>query len=588
MTALTVCLVGLAILQYRWIGQISQAEQQRMQASLRTATFRFSRDFDATISHIYAALQMRRGRESGPLEDEYAGRWMDWTAASMDRMEVRSFYLAQVSARNSLDLSRLNRKTGAFEQVEWPVRFAALKARLETEVAADRPRNAMFADAVDREIPAVAAPIFHFAPPPPDSGPPRRGRFFRRPSIRGWAIAELDMDWIEKQLLPELVERYFAGAGGLDYQVGIVDPEHPERLVFSSDPKLTAGYFASADATVALFNLRPDLIIRQMERPGTRRGSNFAAERLRRREGAFPPPGGMRAGGWELRVRHVSGSLETAVANARHRNLAVSAASLLLLAATSLMLFLYTRRAQRLAELQIEFVAGVSHELRTPLSVICSAADNLADGLIAEAAHVRRYGAAIRKEGRRLSNMVDQILVFAATRAGRAKYNLQPVQVPEIIDRALDACGPDLRETGCEVEKSVSANLPSVMADPVSLMHCVRNLVSNAFHYGKDGRWIGVTAELGEAREGKEIRISVRDRGPGIESADLPHIFEPFYRGSKAVAAQMRGAGLGLSLVRRIIEAHAGAVTVTSVAGEGSCFTLHLPVGSIPPAVESK
>ncbi|MGH7485060.1 MAG: hypothetical protein ACREMY_05550, partial [bacterium] len=281
MVALAACLLGLAFLQYRWIGQLSQAEQQRMQTSLRTATFGFSRDFDSSISHVYAALQMRRGSESHPLEDEYAERWMDWMATSADRSMVRGFYLVQMPpgtdrlaprttqpdakifsnqrtrpALNALKLSYLNRQMGAFETIGWPARFAALKARMEAALQPDRPRGPAFASAVDPEIPAVVARLFHFAAPPPDTGAqPEPGRFFRRPSIDGWAIAELDLDWIQKQLLPELVERHFAGAGGLDYQVGIIEAAAPHRLIFSSDPKLTLAYFSSADATAGLFDV---------------------------------------------------------------------------------------------------------------------------------------------------------------------------------------------------------------------------------------------------------------------------------------------------------------------------------------------
>lgn len=588
MGLLAVCLIGLAFLQYRWIGQISQSEEQRMQNSLRLATAGFSRDFDSNITRLYSELQTRRDAAAGPVEDEYARRFMDWSATSADRGMVRAFYLIQRGRGATIQLSRLDSQKGTFEQIAWPIRFQALEGRLEAELKPDRPRTFSFSKAIDRDIPAVVAPIFR---PPPESRdgdePPPPGGFFRRPSISGWAMAELDLDWISRQLLPELVERHFAGAAGLDYQVGVVDADNPSRLIFRSDPKLTAAYFASADAVAGLFDVRPEfLLIRRMERTGPRRESRFGTERSRRRvfsAGLVPS-----SAAWQLRVRHVSGSLEAAVANARHRNLAVSFAGLLLVAATVVMLVLSARRAQRLAELQIEFVAGVSHELRTPLSVICSASDNLADGLIAEPTQVRRYGAVIRKEGRRLGNMVDQILAFAAARAGRQKYNFQRVRVPEIIDRALEACGPDLSDTGCEVEKSVPPDLPTVVADPISLMHCVRNLVSNAFHYGKEGRWIGVTAEVTAAPKGQELCISVRDRGPGIESTELPHIFEPFYRGSKAVAAQIRGAGLGLSLVRRIIEGHAGAVTVTSIVGQGSCFTLHLPLHPDTRAAASK
>ncbi|MEO7142504.1 MAG: HAMP domain-containing sensor histidine kinase [Bryobacteraceae bacterium] len=583
---LAVCLVGFAWLQYRWIGQLSQAEEQRMQASLRLATSGFSREFDSGITHVYAALQGRRGpdrKSSGATQSaDYAKRWMDWSASAADRNLVRNFYLAQTEPAGTLALERLNRDSGKFDPASWPPKFAKLRARLE----AGHSRAGMLPHTIAEEIPAVIAPTWRF--PSPDAPPPRPprpgdGGFFRRPVITGWAIAELDREWIGKTLLPGLVDRNFAGSTGLDYQVAVVDGGDPRRLIYASDSRLPASYFAIADATTGLLRVRPELMAPRpegmpAERPGVRP--------RRWREGGFPPPGRVDAAGWQLRVRHASGSLDAAVANARRRNLAISFASLLVLAATSAMLVVSTRRAQRLAELQIEFVAGVSHELRTPVSVICSAGDNLADGLIAEARHVRRYGAVIRQEGRRLAEMVDQILVFAAAQTGRVKYNPQPVAVAKIVDCAVDACGPELREGGWRIEKSVPSGLPAVMADPNALTDCLRNLIGNASKYGRSGLWIGIAAEVAAARRGTEIRIGVRDRGPGIASGDLPHIFEPFYRGRDAAAAQIRGAGLGLSLVRRSMEAQGGAVTVATSA-EGSCFTLHLPIAPEPEAVAS-
>jgi two-component system sensor histidine kinase BaeS len=125
---------------------------------------------------------------------------------------------------------------------------------------------------------------------------------------------------------------------------------------------------------------------------------------------------------------------------------------------------------------------------------------------------------------------------------------------------------------------SVAPDLPLVEADEDALCRAIGNLVTNALKYGADGRWIGVTAERGSYRGRAEVRISVADRGRGIEPEDLPHIFEPFYRGRHAVERQIHGNGLGLSLVRRIAEAHGGRVSVKSARSEGTTFILHLPV----------
>ena len=127
-------------------------------------------------------------------------------------------------------------------------------------------------------------------------------------------------------------------------------------------------------------------------------------------------------------VKHRAGSLEAAVAATRRRNLAISFGILLLLGASVGFIVLSSRRAQRLATQQMEFVAGVSHELRTPLAVICSAAENLADGVIDNRDQIKRYGGLIRDEGRRLTGMVEQVLEFAGAQSGRKNYELRTTE----------------------------------------------------------------------------------------------------------------------------------------------------------------
>jgi signal transduction histidine kinase len=228
----------------------------------------------------------------------------------------------------------------------------------------------------------------------------------------------------------------------------------------------------------------------------------------------------------------------------------------------------------------MEFVAGVSHELRTPLAVICSAAENLADGVIENNEQIRRYGGLIREEGRRLTEMVEQVLEFAGAQSGRKTYDLRPTEVGQVIDDALAACHLQMIEGGFEIEKKIAENLPRVKADPAALSRVIQNLLSNSMKYSAESRLIGLSAENVQTQSGGEVQIKVSDHGLGIEQADLPHIFEPFYRGKEVAAAQIHGNGLGLSLVKHIVEAHGGRVSVDSKPKLGTIFTLHLPVAS--------
>jgi signal transduction histidine kinase len=241
------------------------------------------------------------------------------------------------------------------------------------------------------------------------------------------------------------------------------------------------------------------------------------------------------------------------------------------------LVLVWTQRIRRLAKMQMDFVAGVSHELRTPVSVISSAAENLADGVVGSSAQVKQYGALIRNEAQRLAAMIGQVLLFAATRNENQQYEPRPVPVAETIDSAVTDLAHLTAASGFTVEKEVARDLPPVMADPKALGRCLQNLMTNALKYGSGGRWMGIRAQPGSGPEAGEVLITVQDRGQGIEPDEIPHIFEPFYRGNAARASQAHGTGLGLSLAKEAAEAMGGRLTVTSRMGEGSAFTLHFP-----------
>ena len=236
--------------------------------------------------------------------------------------------------------------------------------------------------------------------------------------------------------------------------------------------------------------------------------------------------------------------------------------------------------AIQLAKLQMEFVASVSHELRTPLAVISSAADNIADGLVNGKEDLRRYGSAIQKQSRQITDLVNQILLFASTKDRKNRYMLGRLAPSQIIDAAVDKTSATLQGAGFHLEQHIDAGLPCIMGDLPALSQCLQNLIVNAVKYGGEGRWIGIRAFVDNSADPtiKEVRIAVQDRGIGIDPLEINHIFEPFYRSAAASAAQIHGTGLGLSLAKNIAEAMGGKLSVVSQLSAGSVFTLHLPI----------
>jgi signal transduction histidine kinase len=226
----------------------------------------------------------------------------------------------------------------------------------------------------------------------------------------------------------------------------------------------------------------------------------------------------------------------------------------------------------------MDFVTAVSHELRTPLTVISSAAENIVHGVVEGRQQLEQYGSVIGAQARKLFEMVEQILLFAAIRDGHQRYDLQPLEVTDLVDAALSSTAGLVRTADFQVERDIEPNLPPILGDLPALSRCLQNLITNALKYGGEQRWLGVQARIAnDGLHGKEIQISISDHGIGIDSRDLPHIFEAFYRSSAVKAAQIHGTGLGLQLAKSIVEAMRGQLSVKSAPGKGSTFTLHLP-----------
>lgn len=557
-------LVLLAFLQYQWIGQLGEAERERLRMHLRAALFRFTQEFNAEVARVAAIVFAGRPLPPAREFDELSERWQLWKQSAPHPELLRNLYVTRGGPDGAEEIFACRQDGSGFERIQWPERLRGVRARIELR-AGERGRGIFPGPRswMDEEANALVAPHWRagFA------------QAFRRPGWRpeppdrpeGWLIAELDADVLVNVLLPELVDRHFRRTEGFDFQLQIVR-RSDRRVLYRSDPSLPDEPMTAPDAVAGLLEWRPAV---------PRWANEVAGPAAELPPGPAGPLRLEPEGRWQVLVKHRAGSLEAAVNRLRWRNLALSSAVLALMAASFATLIVYVQRAQRLARLQMEFVAGVSHELRTPLAVICSAGENLADGLVSNSEQARRYGALIRNEGRRLAEMVEQVLAFAGTQAGRLKYNFQPFEARDLIRQVVEACQAAAAQVGVEIEAHVEEGCPRVLGDPSALAQALRNLVQNALKYASSGNWVGLRAA--PAGGGRWLEIRVEDRGPGIPPSDLPHIFEPFYRGRNAADAQARGTGLGLSLARSIVEAHRGTITVESRTGQGTTFTVRLP-----------
>jgi signal transduction histidine kinase len=339
-------------------------------------------------------------------------------------------------------------------------------------------------------------------------------------SLFGFTVLQLDMPLVEQQVLPALTRRHFHRDEADAYRVAIIDATNPARVIYRSSPEAPTDPGRAA-INEPLFAAQRDPMVflaRGMPRE-VHETHNVLVSVIREKRatgaGTFETRVTARGtGAWRLLVQHERGSLDAAVTGVRRRNLVISFGILLLMGVSIGLLTVSSRRAQRLARQQMEFVAGVSHELRTPVAVIRSAGENLAQGVVGDSDRVRQYGNAIHAEALRLGEMVERVLQFAGIDSGRPIART-PLAIEPLISEAVDAALPT---QGFRIERDVAADLPPVAGDAAMLRSAIGNLIANAAKYGGPDRWIGVGAEASSDRREVRITVSVRcDRatGPG-------------------------------------------------------------------------
>ncbi len=236
-------------------------------------------------------------------------------------------------------------------------------------------------------------------------------------------------------------------------------------------------------------------------------------------------------------------------------------------------------REMRLSQMKTDFVSNVSHELRTPLSSIRVFGEFMKLGRVGDPAKIREYGDHIETESRRLTQLINNILDFSKIESGRKTYRFEPVSVEEVVAETLKTCEVRLKQSGFRVDfQAPAGRLPTASLDREAISQALLNLLDNAVKYSGAAEEREVVVRVWQ--KGACVFISVADHGVGIPAEEQKKIFEKFYRVSTGLVHDVKGSGLGLSLVKHIVEAHRGTVEVESAPGRGSTFTISLPADS--------
>ena len=615
LSAALIALIVLAGLQYYWVGQISEGELTRAQANLNTGMQRFSEDFDRELARMYLSFQIDSETLRTRDWSNYNQRYQYWNATAPHPDLVDNVYLIEILQNEPVRLLRFNPDKERFALVvNWPDKLSPIHQELterDTQVEHQSYNINELGNVIEpviEDIPAlIIPPSRSWLLTDEQEGDLAANQLYGDalmldrlgecvhcqsesstvPKV-AYTVVTINNEYLTSTFIPELIQQHFTSDKQLDYHVAIVSYGEPEQVVYQSHVDVPVVDSGHADQTISLLSVRVnelDRLLVDMPSGKTQPPNQSAEDRFYIQVVTRDPLNAENIsnvemnenrGRWQLLLQHRYGSLEEAKVNLQTRNLIISFGTLLLLATSIAMIVISTRHAQHIARQQMEFAASVSHELRTPLAVIRAAGENLADGVINNPQKSQEYGAMIVKEGQRLSEMVEQVLAFTGTQSERHKYHHRPVDISTLIERTV--ADYRLLHPHVSIKAHIQPDLPSVLADDAALQRAIQNLLNNATKYSPEHHHIRIYTQLVDTPYRQEIHLTVEDNGQGIDSADLPYIFEPFYRGQNAVQTQIKGSGLGLSLVKHVVDAMGGQLKVNSHLGSGSSFTMQLPI----------
>jgi signal transduction histidine kinase/tetratricopeptide (TPR) repeat protein len=231
-------------------------------------------------------------------------------------------------------------------------------------------------------------------------------------------------------------------------------------------------------------------------------------------------------------------------------------------------------REMELSRMKSDFVSTVSHEFKSPLTSIRQIAEMLHAGRVPSEERRQKYYDVLLEQSERLSLLTENVLSFAKMEEGKREFVFEQADIKALLMKIVSTIQDRVRHDGFEIEAEIENFLPPIRADVSALTQAITNLIDNAVKYSGDSKKVFVKAQVDE----QHLVISVRDYGVGIKKEELNKIFDRFYRGGDELTRTVKGSGLGLTLVKQIVEAHKGSIQVDSELGKGSVFSMKFPI----------
>jgi two-component system sensor histidine kinase SenX3 len=586
-------LIVLATQQYYWARQVTNSHVHQLRTNLQSSARYLSEDVDREMARIYMQFQLDASTMRNRLWKDYAKNYEEWFNTAPHPDLIDKVYLIQVYENGQLYLAKYDPEVGRFLPSEWSNIHQKLFENFQSVAQSINISNNTITSDVPEliidDIPALVIPLSQMsllANNPSDqtnidilmgsliSTAPKRACAYCAPRLSvgpvfAYTVVVIDQDYFREHFIPSLVYKYFAEQDTLNYNLSISPADQPP-----SKEEL------SSDIAIDLLNIEPDkfnlLLLDssfqqytqapQSEQHTMRIIINGSQNNLQHDISR----------GWKLYLTHQTGSLDLAIAKMQQSDFLMSTLTVALLAISLFMILITTRRSQQLAQQKLDFVTALSHEIRTPLAIICSAGENLADGIITTPERTQAYGSRIHKEGRRLSEMVEQALEFA-NRHDNHSIHKQPVNINALIETVVNDCEYRIQERHNQIHLDIEPDLPLFNGDKDGLRRALRNLVDNAIKYSEKQSEIRISVFQQTNKHQKQLIITISDNGRGIPEAEQYNIFEPFYRSQSVINSDIPGTGLGLNLVKYVIHAHQGTIKLTSQINQGSTFQIQLP-----------
>lgn len=625
---MAIALISLAVLQYKWLGSVSDAEKERLEESVSASSENFVSDFNEVFTELSQAFRIQVSDPNDDIKPALGISYQNWIENSDYPTLIDSLYVVKKKDKESIEVFSFSTDPNTLTPIFPTPSIQEWLSNDDKNLRLDNRRGALHQTAPDLGNPSFLEIPIQFL----DMIQVSNREFGKNIEVQlsldqldDVILLKLNDDYLKNVIIPKIARVYFSDSFDDQYTLSLVRKSEPLDIYFTTSenqqlpqPDFSTSLNRFSFDNILVFksnnieiqnsssflgiddSMKVSFLDSRFESNISDSGSNAShiiSQKFISKDNSDEDVSGwnvqrdttIRASftsslgstPWQLWLSFKDGSLDAFVDKTRNRNLIISFGILSILGISVVLIVIFSQRSRELAEQQMLFVAGVSHELRTPITVIRSAAENLTAGIVNDEERKNQYAHLMLKEGRRLSDMVDQIMEFSGIQSGKRVYHFRDLNLNDLLNSIKEESRHRLDEEGKHLEYSINTKLEVIQADPDAIFLSIMNLINNAIKFSGESNKILLKVDEIMLKGKPALRIQVQDFGIGIPEKEQYSVFKPFFRGEKPVNDQVKGNGIGLSLVQKVAIAHKGEVALKSKIGEGSTFSLILPLGEL-------